>query len=108
MTEAQRGTLRALLSELRGEFHHGDAVGADAEAHDIAAALGCAIVIHPPAEARQRAFKPGPDIRPAKTYLIRNKNIVRETEMLIAAPAERIEQLRSGAWSTVRFARRLG
>ena len=29
-------------------FHHGDCIGADAEAHDIAVAMACEIVIHSP------------------------------------------------------------
>ena len=49
MTVAQRRTLRSLLANGAGrEFHHGDCVGADAEAHDIAVALGIEPVIHPP------------------------------------------------------------
>jgi hypothetical protein len=47
-------------------------------------------------------------MRPERPYLDRNKDIVRETASLIAAPAEPEEQLRSGTWSTVRFARKQG
>jgi len=108
MTERQKIAVRDLLASYAGAIlHHGDAVGADAEAHDIALALGCAIVIHPPAIETQRAFKTAVEIRAAKPYLVRNKDIVRETALLIAAPAEPIEQLRSGTWSTVRYARRI-
>ena len=89
-------------------LHHGDAVGADAEAHDIAVELDCGIVIHPPDDVRQRAFKIAALNRAPRPYLDRNKVIVRETSFLIAAPAMEIEQLRSGTWSTVRYARRLG
>ena len=109
MTESQKIALRDLLASHPGAvLHHGDAVGADAEAHDIAVALGCTVVIHPPTIERQRAFKTAAEIRPPKPYLVRNKHIVRETALLIAAPAEPVEQLRSGTWSTVRYARRLG
>jgi hypothetical protein len=38
MTKRQRNALRDLLAA-----HHGDAVGVDAEAHDIAIELGCAM-----------------------------------------------------------------
>lgn len=93
-----------LASYAAAILHHGDAIGADAEAHDIAIGLGCAIVVHPPAVETQRAFKAAAEIRAAKPYLVRNKDIVRETALLIAAPAEPVEQLRSGTWSTVRYA----
>jgi len=88
--------------------HHGDCIGADAQAHDIAVSLGCKVIIHPPDNARQRAFKSGAHIRAPKPYLVRNKHIVRETELLIAMPSEFSEQHRSGTWSTVRYARRVG
>ena len=42
-----------------------------------------------------------------KPYLDRNKDIVLETQTLVATPAETTEQLRSGTWSTVRYARKL-
>jgi hypothetical protein len=109
MTKRQKIALSDLLSSYAATIlHHGDAIGADAEAHEIAVGLGCAIVIHPPAVETQRAFKAATEIRAAKPYLVRNKDIVRETALLIAAPAESVEQLRSGTWSTVRYARRLG
>jgi hypothetical protein len=38
-------------------------------------------------------------------YLARNKVIVHHTEMMVAAPNGRVERLRSGTWSTVRFAK---
>jgi hypothetical protein len=43
-----------------------------------------------------------------KPYRVRNRDIVRDTETLIATPSEPVELLRSGTWSTVRFARKLG
>jgi predicted Rossmann fold nucleotide-binding protein DprA/Smf involved in DNA uptake len=46
--------------------------------------------------------------RPEKPYLARNRDIVLETIALIAAPAEPLEQIRSGTWSTVRFAKKQG
>ena len=75
--------------------------------NDIAVALGRGVVIHPASLPDQRAFKSAADIRSPKAPLVRNKVIARETSVLIAAPGERIEQLRSGTWATVRHARRL-
>lgn len=95
------------------QFHHGDCVGADARAHDIVKMFhGILRIIHPPSDSNKRAFcaEPGPwDIvlRP-KPYLVRNRDIVRETDELIAAPRTRHEELRSGTWATVRFAKKMG
>ena len=109
MTEAQCNAVRQILeASPRGEFHHGDCIGADAEAHDIARALGYRIVMHPPINQSQRAFKSGDEERELLPYLDRNRRIVTETDALIAAPGENIERLRSGTWSTVRYARRVG
>jgi hypothetical protein len=110
MTDAQIAALRSLLLSSSGEFHHGDCIGADAQAHDVAVALGFEPVIHPPINPAKRAYKcaQSAHVCEPKEYLARNKDIVRSTEMLIAAPAEDTEQQRSGTWSTVRFARKLG
>jgi hypothetical protein len=109
MTRAQHYTLRDLLASFPGAILlHGDCIGADAEAHDISLELGYDVVIHPARIEDFRAFKIAEDTRRPAPALTRNKHIVRETELLIAAPAEAIEQLRSGTWSTVRFARRVG
>ena len=90
------------------EFHHGDCVGADAEAHDMAARLGCRIVIHPCTLRAQRAFKKGDTVFPPLPPLERNKIIVDQCEVLCAAPATDEEELRSGTWATIRYARRIG
>ena len=110
MTTRQRFELRDQLIAFQAtEFHHGDCIGADAEAHEIAKALGLRIVIHPPESDAKRAFCEGYDeIRSPLPYLIRNLNIVNETSVLIATPAEASERTRSGTWSTVRRGRKAG
>ena len=110
MTAEQKSALRNLLDGGAGEFHHGDCIGADSEAHDIADECGYGIILHPPTNSSERAWREVPRhmMRPERPYLDHNKDIVRETASLIAAPAEPEEQLRSGTWSTVRFARKLG
>jgi hypothetical protein len=40
MTDQQKSMLRDLLDGGTGEFHHGDGIGADSEAHDIATLCG--------------------------------------------------------------------
>ena len=105
MTVAQKDTLRDFLRGSSGEFHHGDCKGADSEAHDIADECGYGIVIHPPSNYKERAWREVPlhMMRPEKTYIARNQDIVLDTIALIAAPAEPTEQPRGGTWSTVRF-----
>lgn len=116
ITGTQRGATEAQLTQLREtlirfgvtEIHHGDCIGVDSEAHDVARALGIRIVIHPPLVETKCGWNEGDDRREPKPYLERNHDIVDETLMLIAVPGEDKEQLRSGTWSTVRYARRLG
>lgn len=110
MTTEQRTVLRAMLGtfvDAQSEFHHGDCIGADAEAHDIAIELNYYVVVHPPIIKGKRAWKIAPKVNLPLGYLERNRIIVRSTDVLLAAPRELEEQLRSGTWSTVRFARRL-
>ena len=78
-----------MLSGCKGAaLHHGDCVGADAQAHEVACSLGRDVTIHPPVNGAHRAWKASHDIRTPRPYLSRCKDIVRETDMLIAAPVE--------------------
>lgn len=109
MTDEQKMWLNIAFQKIRGEweFHHGDCIGADADAHDIAVEWGAKIVLHPPWVAAKRAFKETFwQKRPQMNYLDRNKEIVKETQVLIGMPGEDEEQLRSGTWSTIRYARK--
>lgn len=107
MSLGQRASLRTSLAELAAtELHHGDCVGADAEAAEIARELGVAIVVHPPDDPKLRAFSGrfGDTVHDPRPYLERNRAIVDATEVLIAAPAKRAGA-RSGTWATIRYAR---
>ena len=107
MTRAQSAALSDLLSGRAVWFHHGDCIGADAQAHDIAKARGYLLAGHPPINQSKRAHCKGFDhIYPEKDYIARNHDIVDATGELIAAPAQFKEQLRSGTWSTIRYARK--
>lgn len=114
MTDEQTAVVRAVLYGLRSHrdctyFHHGDCVGADAQSHDIATDLKYWPIIHPPSNPSKRAWCEArlEDFREPRPYLDRNKDIVRESHVMVAAPGDVEEQLRSGTWSTVRFARKL-
>lgn len=109
MTEAQWAALWPLLRERApGDFHHGDCINADAQAAYLARQAGFRVIGHPPINESKRAFFPSDENWPAAEYLDRNKTIVRSTEQMIATPGEVEEQLRSGTWSTIRYARRIG
>lgn len=108
MTTAQRTTLLTLLAGGRwAVLHHGDCVGADAEAHHAARLSGLAVVIHPPINSRFRANMKGNKTLPPLPYLDRNRAIVASAERIIAAPVS--TQIRaSGTWTTIRYAWRQG
>ncbi len=91
------------------EFHHGDCWGSDARASNYVwrEYTACNVVIHPPANPCLRAFCESDLIREPKPYLVRNLNILREVEHLLATVAGD-EVLRSGTWSTIRKAKKLG
>lgn len=85
-------------------FHHGDCVGADEQAHEIALTLGCKIHIHPPLNRTKRAFCDAWTVmHEPKPYLVRNKDIVNASIGMIGAPKTDKEEMRSGTWSTMRY-----
>ena len=115
MTKAQEHTLSAILwtaSENKDitEFHHGDCVGADAQAHNLIDGMGLhdRIVIHPPTNSSRVAFKPSLKILEPKPYLERNHDIVDACDVLLACPSSMVEQRRSGTWATIRYAKKVG
>lgn len=111
-TLSQKNALRALLQSLDiSEFHHGDCVGADAQAHYIVSE-NVPVHVHPgKVNTRMRAYCATSNVvmhyRPLPP-LERNKIIVDMTDMLVACPVGKEEEQRSGTWSTVRYARKQG
>ena len=109
MTENQKYHVAMLLLSLKGdEFHHGSCRGADTDAHRIAVCLGYEIIIHPPINPKKRSYFDIGEVLPEKEYLERNHDIVDATDVLIATPKTEREELRSGTWATVRYARKKG
>ena len=111
MTSQQLETLGKILNNLKADIlnvHHGDCIGSDEEFHLMSQKLALPVVGHPPLKNDKRAFCAGfTEVRPRKDYLVRNKDIVDESDVLIAAPRLPKEELRSGTWATVRYARRI-
>jgi hypothetical protein len=60
------------------------------------------------ADNKNRAFKLGHKMYAPKDPLKRNRDIVDAAVMLIAVPKETTEVLRSGTWTTVRYAKKKG
>ncbi len=110
LTPAQRTQLIEVLKSfgpLQHTFHHGDCVGADATAHDLARDEGYQIVRHPPLNPKHRAFCVEGEQRERKRYLTRNHDVVDESDVLIACPYQPREVIRSGTWATVRYAKKV-
>lgn len=90
------------------EFHHGDCIGADKQAHNLIRKHfpDCRIVVHPSNVMEARAYCKADFTYKPKPPLIRNHDIVDIVDMLFAAPRLNYEEMRSGTWSTVRYARK--
>lgn len=117
MTEWQKEQVRQQLlywqSQGATELHHGLCIGADEQAAVIAHALGYRVVAHPgyspknPDNTMYRSDFTGSDeTREAKPFIARDRDIVDETDRMVAAPRSQQEETRSGTWTTVRYARK--
>lgn len=92
-------------------LHHGDCVGGDAMAHDIALPLGYKLVIHPPMFEDFRAWRDdGAEILEQKRYWARNRDIVEAVDLLIGCPkagTSLADWRKSGTWYTIRYAQEM-
>ena len=109
MTQRQLETLAIYFVRYRPlEFHHGDCIGADVEAHVMLRRMVRDCVIHawPSNITDKRAFCDADVIHEVMPPLERNRMIVGAVRLLLAAPAQIVEERRSGTWATVRYARK--
>lgn len=113
LTSAQADTVWALIHYRDFYGHHGDCVGGDAEFDALCKrAPNCrGIIQHPSTLANLRAHcaprYPHDVVREPKDPIARDEDIVDETSLLIAAPKTAKPVLRSGTWTTIRYAQRL-
>jgi hypothetical protein len=107
MTQSQKDMVKYFLGFFAvSEVHHGDCVGADAEFHAIARSERLKVALHPPTNPAKRAFCEADEEFPKKDYLVRNREIVDNSDILIATPKTKKEEVRSGTWSTIRYAQK--
>lgn len=109
MSKAQEWATGGYLSDHHGEFHHGCCVGADATAFWLAKQREYRCIAHPPTNGllvNIDTIKGSWCVRRELPYLERNRAIVIECDILLAAP-KGPEELRSGTWATVRYARKI-
>ena len=117
LTDIQSTKLEALLTHLKPvEAHHGGCIGADDIFHGLCSKLEIRVHLHLGCDKNGYMPKtmlyniPECDkcivhIYETKPYLDRNKDIVNACDILIACPSGP-EELRSGTWSTVRYAKK--
>ncbi len=109
MSEQQKKEFAKLVNAKDfSEFHHGVCIGSDEQAHNIILQLNKAkdvkIVGHPP-KFKGSIAQCDCDVNMKPfDYLERNHHIVDATDILVATPDTK-EKIRSGTWSTVRYAR---
>lgn len=110
MRPKQQQMVRSIVGFLLpDEAHHGDCVGADAEFHDIVREITQAvIVVHPPLNKSHVACKEGDFTLPDREYMRRNKDIIAESDLMLATPFEYEERGRgSGTWAAIRHTRKV-
>ena len=109
MTPAQREAFRRQIQTFAfDEFHHGDCVGADKEAHEEVRRWcpSVRIVIHPPVDDAHRAHCDGDELREPKTHFARNRAIVAESNLVIGVSVAPKRLDRGGTWYTLDHANR--
>ena len=95
------------------EWHDGDCVGADDQAHKVienfmkeVPGFQPRLIGHPCNLEKYRAFNDFDELREVKPPLARNRDIVDEVQIMFAAPFEYEEVVRgSGTWATIRYTR---
>lgn len=120
MKPEQRSTFTSLMAamfttQFENEWHDGDCIGADDEAHQIVArmkqdreghALGVITMVgHPGDTPQYYASNVFDETREPKGNIDRNHDMVDEAEILVACPGEMENVPRgSGTWATIRYA----
>lgn len=104
MTDQQMEAIEKFLMKPGLEVAgHGDCLGADVDFHELSRNQGLWIIGYPPLDYRLRAYCEFDFEHRPSEYLVRNKNIVNDSDYMIFTPRGFKEELRSGTWSTIRY-----
>lgn len=107
MTDLQKKTFSEFIDNRQETvFRHGCCVGADEEAHNMAIDNDYYTVGYPPINKSWISSVVCNEMMQPKDYHDRNKDIVDSSEFLIVVPETIEEKLRSGTWSTYRYAKK--
>jgi hypothetical protein len=116
MTMPQSTMVGQLLEHFRSDifeanFHHGNCVGADEEAAAIARYYNYVITAYPADLTKWQSDFKSDFYKPVTGPLTRNRAIVKDSDVIIAAPNAMMEPLvrntrGSGTWYTIRHARK--
>lgn len=114
MTNDQVLQVHMLLGDLRSagatQATHGMCQGADKQFHDMAKALSYFVIGCPGVTTDgYQYFRSNVEcdlVMPEKPFLIRNRNIINESDVILITPKETREQFKgSGTWASIRYAR---
>lgn len=109
MSDRQQAALNMLLDNFPGtEFHHGDCIGADSQAAKIANSCGHEVHAHPCDLPFMRGDNKAHVTYETKPPLDRNRDIVNNCDLLIAAPKSLSPSASGGTWYTIRYAGSVG
>ncbi|MEO5927676.1 MAG: hypothetical protein ABIP96_03330 [Patescibacteria group bacterium] len=86
---------------------HGGAPGADTSFDAFCAGIGIRRRLYPASKSSSKSST-AEEKMPVEYPLDRNKKIARDCDIMLAAPFEDQEIIRSGTWSTVRYSRKAG
>lgn len=109
MSQEQKNAYEKYIQALDEKLilHHGDCIGADADAHDIAVRHNIKTHIHPPIKDVHRAFKEGDYSEEEKSYFARNRDIVDSAALVLGFP-KLMKETKGGTWYTINYTKNKG
>lgn len=111
-TEQQLDVFSYIFTKLKGKWlHQGMCEGGDTQAHDlIRETRGDGITKikgHPSLDKGHEVARDCEEMAEPKGHLDRNRDIVDESDVMIAMPHTAEEQKRGGTWYTIRHAKKV-